>query len=168
MTKSLLQNNREAILNRWFAAIVGSYPANTTKFLCNQKDRFSNPVGHVLREATAAIVDGLIADAGSEALAQALDEIIRIRSVQDYTASQAVSFVFLLKQAGHDTAAETGGKPDADNLAEFDARIDELALMAFDVYMRCREQMHEIRSNEMRKRTHLLLERTGLFNDLSG
>ena len=167
MLKSLLRQNRDSILDRWLEAIVATYPANTASFLRDQEDRFSNPVGHALKEATGAIVDGLIEDAGADALARSLDEIIRIRSVQDYTASQAVSFVFLLKQAVRDTATEAGGFS-AEDLARLEARVDDLALTAFDVYMRCREQLYEIRSNEVRKRTHLLLERTGLFNDSSG
>ena len=164
MPTPLSAENRKLILDRWREAIVATYPANTASFLRGQKDRFSNPVGHVLRKATEAIIDGLIANVEIASLAPSLDEIIRIRSVQDYTASQAVSFVFLLKQS----AREVAGEATTEELAAFDARIDQLALTAFDVYTHCREQIHEIRAHEIQKRTHLLLERTGLFNDSSG
>lgn len=45
---------------------------------------------------------------------------------------------------------------------ELDDRIDRLTLLAFDVYLGCREKIHEIRFAELRNRTHLLLERAGL------
>ena len=35
------------------------------------------------------------------------------------------------------------------SLEALDARIDKLALMAFDIYMNCRERLHQIRVNEV-------------------
>jgi hypothetical protein len=37
-------------------------------------------------------------------------------------------------------------------LASLDSKIDRVALLAFEKYMTCREKLHEIRNNEMKKR----------------
>jgi hypothetical protein len=82
----------------------------------------------------------------TERIAPALDALIRIRAVQDLTASQAVGFVFLLKPILRELA------PVDDSLND---RIDRLALMAFDKYMQCREQLADIRVNEGQRRMHV-------------
>jgi len=42
------------------------------------------------------------------------------------------------------------------DLGALDGRIDEVALLAFDLFMRCREQMFTIKADEARRRTSLL------------
>jgi hypothetical protein len=39
---------------------------------------------------------------------------------------------------------------------DLEDRIDEMALLAFDVFMRCREQLYEVRANEARRRLSIL------------
>jgi hypothetical protein len=41
-------------------------------------------------------------------------------------------------------------KPVLEEWLEFQSRIDQLALLAFDIYMECREKICEIRVNEAR------------------
>jgi len=42
------------------------------------------------------------------------------------------------------------------DLSILEARIDEMALLAFDVFMRCREQLYEIKVNEARRSVSVL------------
>ncbi len=82
----------------------------------------------------------------------ALDEIIKIRAVQEFTPSQALAFVFLLKEA---VRAELGSEEDRApalpaELADLDRQIDQVALGAFDAYMRYRGQVCELRINEVK------------------
>jgi len=44
-------------------------------------------------------------------------------------------------------------------LMEFESRIDGLALMAFNIYMQCRETLFDVRVNEIRSRVSRILER---------
>jgi hypothetical protein len=88
----------------------------------------------------------------TDRIATALDAIIRIRAVQDLTASQAVGFVFLLKPILLELQPERN--PVLLDVLLND-RIDRLALMAFDKYMQCREQLADIRVNEGRRRIHV-------------
>jgi hypothetical protein len=150
-----LANRRDAIVKRWLERMLQTYPESTTGFLARERDPFRNPIGHTLKEGLAALFDGLIQPTDAASLAPVLDSIVRIRAVQDFTASQAVSFPFLLKQI---IRAEFA--PDAlrysDELAALEARIDELALIGFDLYVKCREQVFEIKANEAKRRTYIL------------
>ncbi len=134
----------EAIVAQWFARTAESYPELMQHFLATERDQFRNPVGHTLRESLAALVQQLLGEMDAERIAAALEPIIRLRAVQDFTPSQAVWFVFLLKPIIREPS------PDADP-AMLDSRIDQLALMAFDQYMNCREQIAQLRVNESRR-----------------
>jgi hypothetical protein len=132
------------ILEQWIARTMQSYPAAALPFLTGQDDPFRNPVGHTLRQSLTTLFEELQGSMDTGSIASALDAIIRIRAVQDLTASQAVGFLFLLKPLTRELAPEQ----DHEKLAD---RIDRLALMAFDKYMQCREQVAEIRLNERRR-----------------
>src|SRR6266496_3190254 len=136
---------REPILEQWIASTIQSYPSAAVPFLSGEDDPFRNPVGHTLRETLTTLLAELRGNMDTDRIAPALDAIIRIRAVQDLTASQAVGFVFLLKPILRELAPE----PDQGSL---DGRIDRLALMAFDNYMQCREQLADIRVSERRRR----------------
>jgi len=49
------------------------------------------------------------------------------------------------------------GAVSREELSDFDRKVDGLALCAFDVYMRCRENLFEVRMTEVKNRTHRLL-----------
>ena len=143
----------EAILEQWIARTIASYPGLAAPFLSSEKDPFRTPVGHTLRQGLATLLQELLGDdlrgeLNAERLQPALDAIIRIRAVQDLTPSQAVGFVFLLKPIVLELAPEH-------DPAQLHERIDRVALMAFDKYMQCREQLADIRVSEGRRRMHV-------------
>lgn len=162
----LLSQKRAAILGRWFQLILETYPADTSRFLKKEKDRFINPVGYTISQEIEALYDELLQEMNSDKLAACLDNIIRIRAVQDFSPSQTVAFIFLLKKAiREELTSEIKENRVFEELLEFEARIDKLVLLAFDIYMKCREKVFEIRLNETkaeRERVLKLLERTNL------
>jgi hypothetical protein len=129
-----------AILEQWVARTIESYPEEAVPFLTGNKDPFRNPVGHTLRESLALLWRELLGEMDKSAIFSALDAIIRLRAVQNFTPSDAVRFVFELKPLARNIRL-AGGEP-------LDDRIDELALLAFDQYMKCREQVAELRAKE--------------------
>jgi hypothetical protein len=150
-----LANRKNAVVNRWFSRVLQTYPESATGFLSQEKDPFRNPVGHTLKTGLSTLFDGLVQPADVAALTPALDDIVRIRAVQDLTAGQAVSFPFLLKQIlREEFAADTSRYSGAFEALEL--KIDELALLAFDLYMKCRQQVFEIKANEIKRRTFIL------------
>jgi RsbT co-antagonist protein rsbRD N-terminal domain len=147
---------RDPILEQWIAETIHSYPPSAAPFLAGEDDPFRNPVGHTLRESLTTLFDELRGDMETDRIAPAMDAIIRIRAVQDLTASQAVGFVFLLKPILREFApAHDPVLLDASLNLSLNDRIDQLALMAFDKYMQCREQLADIRVSEGRRRIHV-------------
>ena len=147
-------STREPILEQWIARTIQSYPSSSAAFLSGEKDPFRNPVGHTLRQSLTTLYQELQGSMDAVRIASALDAIVRLRAVQDLSPSQAVGFVFLLKPIVHELAPESGHALLDDKIKDrIDDRIDRLALVAFDKYMQCREQVAEIRKRESWQRT---------------
>jgi hypothetical protein len=144
-----LQGRKPDIAAAWLARTLLTYPEQTVGFLCRERDPFRNPVGHALAASLPLLVDELLGEMDPARLTTALEPIVKIRAVQDFTPRQAVGFVFLLRPI----IREGCGKADAGAPADprIEARIDEMALLAFDLYMACRERLHEVRAGEARR-----------------
>ena len=156
----IFSEKKSAILNRWFDRAIETYPEETARFLKSKKNRFANPVGNILFQELKSILDGLIQGSEAKALRLCLDNIIRIRAVQDISASQAVSFIFLLKSIiREELEQEIEENRIGKDLIEFESRIDELTLLGFDIFMQCREKIYDLKANEVHKRTVLALKR---------
>jgi len=138
---------RDAVIREWLARTLAGYPEQAGRFLLEDKDPFRNPVGRALREGLPVLFDEVTGGFDKDRLAPVLDEIVHIRAVQDFSASEAVGFIFLLKEVIRDKLA-----PEPPAMAALDRRIDELALLGFDLYMKCRETTCEIRIREARRR----------------
>ena len=162
--KNILTQKREIILKRWLELILETYPADVANFLRLEKDRFTNPVGHILTQETEILYDELIHDADPDRILSALDSIIRIRAVQDSLPSQAIAFIFFLKKALREEIEKAfTGDALLKTLSQLETRIDMMSLLAFDVYMRCREEIHNIRSGEIKMERDMAMR---LFNIL--
>jgi len=153
-----IAEHRDEILGRWIDGVIEGYPEETAKFLRSQSDRFANPVGASLREGLAELLDGVISGVEPDELSSALDEVIRVRAVQEFAPSAAVGFVFDLKDLVREVTKGAGADA-AGSLDALEDRIERLGLQAFDVYMRCREQMWLIRAKEIRNQSLGILER---------
>ena len=164
-----LSEKRAAILERWLQLILDSYSAQTSGFLKQESDRFVNPIGYTISQEIEALYEELLHGMNSDKLAASLDNIIRIRSVQDFHPSQAIAFTLLLKRAiREELAGEIGEKQVFEELLNFGSRIDKLVLLALDIYMKCREKVYEIRVNEVKAETEQLsklLERINLMHE---
>jgi len=146
LLEELLKEKRPIILKGWFRSILESYPADGAKKFENVADRFNNPVGSSISQAIEIIYEELMGNMDMERLDEAMDVIIRIRSVQDFRPSQAIAFPHLLKKIIHDNLyGEIVEKKLTDNLFEFENRIDRMTMMAFDKYMQCREQIFDLK-----------------------
>jgi hypothetical protein len=160
---TLLERKREAILDQWFQLIIKTYPPASSELLAKQEDQFRNPVGHTIAQSIGRVYDQIRSAMDADELLHALDGIIRIRSVQDFTPSEAVSFIFDLKAVIREVVdAEGPGPGPLGELRMLDWRIDGVALLAFEKYMACREKLHEIRNDEIKKSMEKLLKRGNL------
>ena len=160
---TLLEQNRETILGKWFDLIAETYPRATSEFLVKQADRFRNPVGHAITQNIGPIYDQVVSAMNRDELLRALDGIIRIRAVQDFTPSEAVAFVFQLKAVIREVMDDQlRGSEKWNDLADLESRIDRVALLAFEKYTECREKLDEIRSRQVESGTTRLRERASV------
>jgi len=157
--KEFLSENRSEILSMWLESALSAYPDDTVEFLKNQKDRFRNPVGYALTEGLEGLIEELISGPDPEKVSSYLDGIIRIRAVQDIKPSEAVSFVFALKDVLREFVVGKEIEDLGEGLDEFISKIDRLGLLAFDIYSSCRERLFEVRTNELKRLTFRLIER---------
>ena len=147
----ILSRNEKAILKKWFDLILETYSANTAAMMRKDKNQFTNPVGSTLSRETDVLFKNLCEGNQDEKCQASLDSILKIRSVQDFSPSKAVGFIFLLKRAiGETLKNEICKESVMDEWMKFQSRIDDLALQAFDIYMDCRDKICEIRVNQAR------------------
>jgi hypothetical protein len=156
---SLVARHRTPIIEKWFDAAVRSYAPDSAAFIRSRTDPFANPVGSQLRKGLEAVLDQL-AGGTEDGIAGGLDPIVRMRAVQPLAPSQALAFVFALKAILREVIGEKGDASAA--LKAADARIDAVALAAFDRYMACREQIMDLKANETRNRVFRAFEKAGL------
>ena len=158
--KQSLDRNRESFIKKWFQATIDTYPPQAAKILGKDSNRFDNPIGAITHETVTAVFDLIINDFTSESLEKKLDPVIRIRAVQTFSASDAVSFVFALKDIG-------AALLDAGIIREFDRLVDQIALASFNRFMKCREEIFLLKATESKRRIHRAFERAGLVAELT-
>lgn len=167
--KNILAEKKNNILSSWFDSILDTYPADTAKFFKSQKDRFANPVGQTIHEGIEGIYQELIEEGGIEKVSGFLDAIIRVRAIQDFSPSRAVSFIFFLKTVIRKEIKDVPVDARlADELSALESQIDSLALIAFDIFMQCREKLYDIKANEMRNMTYRLLKNANMVTETEG
>jgi hypothetical protein len=157
--ETLLAPKKKAIIQRWIDQVLDSY--GSPEFFKKQKDRFANPIGATISEGLQDLYSILLADRELGEAARPLENIIKIRAVQDFTPSQSVYFVYLFKNIVREELAKEKNREEIlAALPALEARIDKVALMAFDFYMDCRERLHQIRVNEVLSGRHTLTDGT--------
>ncbi len=157
-----LVKNKAIILERWFGRIMDTYPPDAARFFKDERDRFLNPVGARIRQGIETLYDELLGDMDEKKISEALDAVVRVRSVQDFSASDAVAYVFFVTEAVSDVLGQGQSDPSLwKGLVEFTRKVDTVALRAFDIYVGCKEKLMEISINQIkaeRDRAYRLLD----------
>ena len=160
---AVLWPHKEAMVTRWVGIVHGTYPFETIGFLRTNSNQFANPVGYRTEAAAKALIDILFTDHPEEAtLQKAVDEIIRVRAIQNFPPETAVGVVFALKDIVREVVSASGqGAACLLALLALESRIDAVALMAFGAYARHRERLHLLKVEEY-KRSHSQLMRLAM------
>jgi hypothetical protein len=135
------------VAEQWIERTLASYPAENLPHLGGEQDRFRNPVAHVIRESLTTLARELTGAMDHRVVVPAIDALVRLRAVQDFSPSAALRFVFELRPL---IAEACGGVSQ-----QLETRIDELAMMVFDRYMACRDQIASLREKERYARTQV-------------
>ncbi|MBF0450004.1 MAG: RsbRD N-terminal domain-containing protein [Candidatus Magnetomorum sp.] len=159
-----LDKNKQTIIEKWFNLIIETYPQDTTRFLKKDQDPFSNPVGNTTRNNITDLFDQLLTDDVDQAiLLNYLDPILRIRAIQNFSASQAVGFLLEIKTIVRKMIGASKISFDDNDYFRFERRVDQMALYGFDVFMTCKEKIYDLKANEVRERSFQVLERANLI-----
>ena len=154
MLNEVLKLKRLSLIKNWTDQIFKSYASETSGFLSKDKNQFSNPVGFTITENASRIVDEILNDRDIASIKLFLIDIIKIRAIQDFTASEAVEFIPQFKIVLRDELK--GELSDANlfneylKLCDF---IDLITLIGFDIFTELREQIYRIRVKELKNRT---------------
>ncbi len=171
MLNSLLSQKKKAILERWQKLVLESYPDDTASFFKKESDRFNNPVGFTISHDLGKLFDKLLEEMdrdefNSDEFVSLMEYFIKIRSVQGFKPSHAVSFVFQLKSAIRETLADEIREGNAcGELCRFESRLDEVGLLAFDSYMESREKIFDLRTRQIKAGRERLLRKAGMSMD---
>ncbi|HJX32301.1 MAG TPA: RsbRD N-terminal domain-containing protein [Thermodesulfobacteriota bacterium] len=164
--EEILSQHKPALLKKWLHLVLRTYPDETATFLKNENDPFANPVGSTIVKGIEDLFEGLIKEGEHKQIPSFLDRIIHIRAVQEFTPSQALSFIFMLKKViREELKKELKEKELFDELLAFESKIDELALAAFNRYVECREKVFELKANEVKNRYSGLVRRLNRVSD---
>jgi hypothetical protein len=159
----LLEKHRKAILREWVDSILKTYPAETYDFITKRKNFFMQTVGQIFNHSCEKILESLLRDEKPEDLRKYIDDIVRLRAVQDFKPSEAVGFFFNLKKIIRERfSREISENGLYDELLEFESSIDNACSVAFDVFMECREKLYELKANELRNWTYRIIENSGM------
>ncbi len=164
-----ITKQKKKILAKWFEVFTGTYPSDTAHFLKANPDAFTNPVGGTARRSMEALLDAVLANTPPEKIIPLLDPLIRIRAVQTmFTPSQATAFILDLKPIIRTSISTAFDDPqDQRELQEFEKRIDHLLLIAFDIFLSCREKIYHLRATEEQSKIYRAFARAGLVRENS-
>ncbi len=156
MVKELLSDKKQAIVGNWIQSIFDTYPAETSDFLRLQKNQFSNPVGHIIAEAAEKIFDAVISGNQVLEIKILLNDIIKVRAVQDFLPSKAAGFIFSLKDIIKNEVQDSiKDKKSFNEFCDLLACVDRVALTAFDLYSEAREKVYQLRMNDLKNKIQL-------------
>lgn len=152
-----LTGKKKDIVALWIDRTLDSYIA--PGFFKKSTDPFANPVGSNISAGLTRLVDVLLDKSGPEAYHQPLDQIVRIRAVQEFTPSQAMAPFLELKWVIKQIfSSDQTTKPLLATLDYLDCEIDRIALAAFDIYCECREQVYKNRIRELKSGHSILTD----------
>jgi len=154
--EKILIEKRTSILRQWENCLLEKFAPETVQIFKKQKDQFANPMGHKISAGLGELFD-VICDAGDhEVETPALGQLIKLRAVQQISASDAVSFVFQLKKIVRKESRKAKAAEVYEEWLAFDARVDAAALAVFDMFMASREQVYKVRMSELSSGRYVL------------
>ncbi len=151
------RNHKEKIVDKWVEYTLSTY--TSSKFFKSEHDKFANPVGANVREALTTLFNLISKDEDSKTYKEPLDQLISIRSVQQFTPSQALAPLNAVKHITRDVFKKDRERSHlAEELYDFEFNVDLAVLAGFDIYMEYRERLYQIRVDEIKSGSHLLTD----------
>lgn len=157
---NFLKDNSSEIIAKWQQAIIDTYPQGAGKFLSVSKSQFGNPIGYSLQNDLPKIYAELCGDMNTDVLTTAIEAIIKIRAVQEFSVAEAVGFINLLKSIILIEAnTYFSDKEFLESYLKFDKKIEVANGIAFEKYLEMKMKLSEIKINEIKNRNQRMVER---------
>ena len=158
MLQNLLIQNRDSLLQEWIDQTINTYEPEMVRFLKKEKNQFSNPVRNTIISSLEKIYDTIFTGDSVDEY-NGLEEIIKVRTVQDFSPSDALSFLFDLKKIIRSELQKCDQKVEAmDELYDIEERFDSLFKKAFNYYNDCRQKIQDIKMAEIKSRSERAFE----------
>ncbi len=159
---------KQGLSQKWFSIIIDTYPADSKAFFTDNTDPFANPVGNTIKRNIDRLTQEVLLTAmNKDAVKDALEPIIRIRAVQEFSASGALAFILEFKKI---LRKEIPVLLNIENGRSYidvvEANIDDTMLAAIDIYAACRHKIYTFRINESKKNVRQLLIKKNLMCEL--
>lgn len=151
------RNYKGKIVDRWVEYTLSTY--QSSGFFKKERDIFANPVGGNIREALKKLFPLLTKGADTKDLIPPLEQIMKIRSIQEFSPSQAVAPLNAVKHITREILlADKERCHLVPELYDFEFAVDLAVLAAFDIYMQCRERLYQTRIHEIKSGTYILTD----------
>jgi hypothetical protein len=151
------RNYKDKIVDRWVEYTLATY--QSSDFFIKQRDIFANPVGGNIREALKKLFPLLVKGADVQEMVPLLEQIMKIRSIQEFSPSQAIAPLNAVKHITREIfAADKERRHLVSDLYDFEFATDLAVLAAFDIYVQCRERLYQTRIREIKSGTHILTD----------
>lgn len=151
------RNHKEKIVARWVEYTLATY--TSSGFFLKERDRFANPIGGNVREALGRLFTLLTRGSDVKEMAPALEQLVSIRAVQEFSPSQAVAPLNAVKHITREVlAADKERRHLVGELYDFEFAVDLAMLAAFDIYMQFRERLYKVRIDEIKSGSHILTD----------
>jgi len=162
MLQNILEQNKDTIIAEWVDQTINTYEQEMIRFLHKEKNQFANPVRNTILTSTEKIYNAILNKVKFDTNYPGLEDIIKLRTVQDFSPSQALSFIFILKEIirkelQNDNKVNISVK----EINKFEGKMDKLTALAFDIYTNCRNKIYEIRLKEIRSQSQRAFEILG-------
>ena len=145
----LLVEKETVIIKRWLKSVLAAFPADAVRFLEKQNDRFANPLGHNFSEGLTRLYRNLRSEEPGDITAT-LEQLMKVRAVQaEDTPAESLAFIFAIKDIIREECRKEWSPELDGEWPEFTARVDRMALQAFDLYMGSRERLFQVRIREL-------------------
>lgn len=151
---------KDEISAAWLEAVNGTYPFNTIGFLRTKSNPFINPVGERNKQAANTFCECILAENPTQDMVRStMEDFIKVRAVQEFSVEDAIGILLAFKPIVRKTAKEKKllEASQLENLQSIEANVDALVLMAAAVYSQSREQIAQLRIEEIkRKHAHVI------------
>ena len=152
-----LHNNRYKIVDKWVKYTLATY--QSSEFFVKEKDAFANPIGGTVRSSLKELFALLRKGEDSTDFKKPLSQMMHLRSVQEFSPSQAVAPFNAVKHITRDILeSDKETKSLTSELYDFEFSVDLAVLAAFDLYVECREKIYKIRIDEIKSGTQILTD----------